>query len=59
MKVLGCTEKKAANLIVTELKLPISEEQYLDEVREILRKTLINSSLMPGTYFNSVLYVLN
>lgn len=48
MKVLGCTEQMSVHKIVTELKLPISEEKYRTEVKELLRKMLPQATLMPG-----------
>lgn len=48
MRVLGCTEQMSVHKIVSELKLPISEERYRAEVKELLRKMLPEATLMPG-----------
>lgn len=48
MKVLGCTERAAASIIINELKLPITVEQYRHQVDEILDDMLKEATLMDG-----------
>lgn len=49
MKVLGRTEQENARLIVSELKLPVSPEQYQKEVKTVVLELLKNATVMPGS----------
>lgn len=48
MKVLGCSERTAASIIINELQLPITVENYRHQVDELLDNMLKNATLMNG-----------
>jgi pseudouridine-5'-monophosphatase len=48
VRQMGLPSKELAILIVKELRLPISPEQYTMEVRQIQEETFPNCDLMPG-----------
>lgn len=48
MRVLGRTEQQTAHMIVEELKLPVSYEQYQKEVKNVVLDLLKDAPLMPG-----------
>jgi len=53
MKVLGCTEQTAASIIINELQLPITVEEYRRQVDELLDDMLKEATLMDGVFINS------
>ncbi|KAJ8918909.1 hypothetical protein NQ315_016811 [Exocentrus adspersus] len=48
LKILGTPEKDTARIAVTELKLPLSPEEFLKIYKEKVNKELQNPVLMPG-----------
>ena len=48
VRQMGLPSKDLARLIVKELALPISPDQYTVEVRQLQEKTFPNCSLLPG-----------
>ena len=48
VRQMGLPSGDLANLIVKELALPISAEQYTMEVRQLQEKTFPNCKLLPG-----------
>ena len=48
VKQMGLTSKDLANLIVTEMQLPITAEQYINQVGAIHLQLFPTASLMPG-----------
>jgi len=50
-RVLGTPEQDGAKMVVNELKLPISIEEYSDMVRAYENKVLSDVPLLPGSYY--------
>ena len=48
VRQMGLPSKDLARLIVKELALPISPDQYTVEVRQLQEKTFPNCNLLPG-----------
>lgn len=49
-KVLGAPELDGAKMVVNELKLPISIEEYISMVRAFESKVMPDVDLLPGSY---------
>lgn len=47
-KVLGIPGKNAAEIIINELELPLTAEQYYSTVVELCSQRLPSAKLMPG-----------
>lgn len=50
-RILGAPELDGAKIVVDELKLPISIEEYMHMVREIKSKVMSDVDVLPGFYF--------
>lgn len=50
-RILGAPELDGAKIVVNELKLPISIEEYMHMVREIKSKVMSDVDVLPGFYF--------
>lgn len=50
-RVLGAPELDGAKMIVNELKLPVSIEEYVNMVRAFENKVLSDVDLLPGPYY--------
>lgn len=48
IKFLGSTERKACEICVNDLKLPVSVDEFQKEYKEVSLKRLSNVDLMPG-----------
>lgn len=49
-KVLGAPELDGARMVVNELKLPISVEEYISMVRAFESKVMSDVDILPGSY---------
>lgn len=50
-RVLGAPELDGAKMVVNELNLPISIEEYITMVRALENKVMSNVHILPGSYF--------
>lgn len=50
-RVLGAPELDGAKMVVKELKLPISVEEYINMVRAFENKVLSEVDILPGSYY--------
>lgn len=50
-RVLGAPEKDGAKMVVNELKLPISIEEYMKMVRSFENKVMSDVDILPGSYY--------
>lgn len=50
-RVLGAPELDGAKMVVNELKLPISIEEYINMVRDIESKVMSDVEVLPGSYY--------
>jgi hypothetical protein len=50
-RVLGAPELDGAKMVVNELKLPISIEEYINMVREFESKVMSDVDVLPGSYY--------
>lgn len=50
-RVLGAPEHDGAKMVVSELKLPISVEEYINMVRAFENKVMSDVELLPGSYY--------
>lgn len=50
-RVLGAPELAGAKLVVSELKLPISVEEYIYMIHAIENKVMSDVDILPGSYF--------
>lgn len=50
-RVLGAPEVDGAKMVVNELKLPISIEEYISMVRAYENKVLSDVDILPGSYY--------
>lgn len=50
-KVLGAPELDGAKMVISELKLPLSVEEYVNMVREFESKVMSDVDLLPGSYY--------
>lgn len=50
-RVLGAPELDGAKMVVKELKLPISIEEYINMVRAFENKVLSEVDILPGFYY--------
>ena len=41
---------RAAEIIVEELNLPVTPQDYLDQVKKLLSQRLCDAKIMPGNY---------
>lgn len=48
MKVMGSPETNSAHVLVTELNLPLTSEQFLVEFKSLAAKLTANANIMPG-----------
>jgi len=56
-RVLGAPELDGAKMVVSELKLPISIEEYINMVRAFEIKALSDVDILPGFYCLLVSYL--
>lgn len=56
-RVLGAPELDGAKMVVDELKLPISIEEYVYMVRAFESKVMSDVDLLPGYYFLFLYFV--
>ncbi|XP_065220144.1 pseudouridine-5'-phosphatase-like isoform X2 [Planococcus citri] len=47
-KLLGTTEFRSAEIIIEELDLPVTVQEYVDQVKKMLLEVVSNVDLMPG-----------
>lgn len=50
-RVLGAPELDGAKMVVNELKLPVSIEEYTTMIRALENKVMSNVDILPGSYF--------
>lgn len=50
-RVLGAPELDGAKMVVNELNLPISVEEYINMVRAIKSKVMSDVDVLPGFYY--------
>lgn len=50
-RVLGAPELDGAKLVVSELKLPVSVEEYINMIHAIENKVMSDVDVLPGSYF--------
>lgn len=50
-RVLGAPELVGAKLVVSELKLPVSVEEYINMIHAIENKVMSDVDILPGSYF--------
>lgn len=50
-KVLGAPELDGAKMVISELKLPLSVEEYVNMVREFESKVMSDVDILPGSYY--------
>lgn len=50
-RVLGAPELDGAKMVVNELQLPVSVEEYINMVREFENKVMSDVDVLPGSYY--------
>lgn len=58
-RVLGAPELDGAKMVVKELKLPISVEEYINMVRAFENKVLSDVGILPGSYYFILLCLIH
>lgn len=53
MKVLGTPEKDTAKICITEMDLPLTSEEFIDQYHQGIQRELKNPPLLPGTQIAS------
>lgn len=57
-RVLGAPEFDGAKMVVNELKLPISVEEYINMIRTFENKVLSDVDILPGFYYFLSLFIV-
>lgn len=56
MKIMGTTEQRSAEIAVTDLKLPLTVDQYLVKYNILCHEMLGSSKLLQGLFKDNILF---